>query len=138
MEEELEVKPVPEPKDELDPDDEEYGNFGILEGRGFNAIKVAGDQQLNVTKTGNDLATKLENSPDPFGKEKARKVRGIFSGAYNYGYEVRDKALKVEGFSAHFDNELRTNSTRLIDNNGVEFGNNDPKSTKNQLVVAGN
>ena len=138
MEEELEVKPVPEPKDELDPDDEEYGNFGILEGRGFNAIKVAGDQQLNVTKTGNDLATKLENSPDPFGKEKARKVRGIFSGAYNYGYEVRDKALKVEGFNAHFENQLRTNDTILVDKNGVEFAINDANLTKSQLALAGN
>ena len=94
--------------------------------------------RLSITKTGNDLATKLENSNDPFGKEKARKVRGIFSGAFNYGYEVRDKALKVEGFSAHFDNELRTNSTQLVDNNGVQFAINDPNLTKNQLAVAGN
>ena len=124
MEEELEVEPPP--------DEEE------VEPTGFDAVKAAGDQQLSITKTGNDLATKLENSNDPFGKEKARKVRGIFSGAFNYGYEVRDKALKVEGFSAHFDNELRTNSTRLIDNNGVEFAINDPNLTKNQLAVAGN
>ena len=124
MEEELEVEPPP--------DEEE------VEETGFDAVKAAGDQQLSITKTGNDLATKLENSNDPFGKEKARKVRGIFSGAFNYGYEVRDKALKVEGFSAHFDNELRTNSTRLIDNNGVEFAINDPNLTKNQLAVAGN
>ena len=124
MEEELEVVPPP--------DEEE------VEETGFDAVKVAGDQQLNITKAGNDLATKLENSNDPFGKEKARKVRGIFSGAFNYGYEVRDKALKVEGFSAHFDNELRTNSTELIDNNGVRFAINDPNLTKNQLAVAGN
>ena len=124
MEEELEVEPPP--------DEEE------VEPTGFDAVKAAGDQQLSITKTGNDLATKLENSNDPFGKEKARKVRGIFSGAFNYGYEARDKALKVEGFSAHFDNELRTNSTRLIDNNGVEFAINDPNLTKNQLAVAGN
>jgi len=124
MEEELEVEPPP--------DEEE------VEPTGFDAVKAAGDQQLDITKTGNDLATKLENSNDPFGKEKARKVRGIFSGAFNYGYEVRDKALKVEGFSAHFDNELRTNSTELIDNNGVRFAINDPNLTKNQLAVAGN
>jgi len=124
MEEELEVEPPP--------DEEE------VEPTGFDAVKAAGDQQLSITKTGNDLATKLENSNDPFGKEKARKVRGIFSGAFNYGYEVRDKALKVEGFSAHFDNELRTNSTELIDNNGVRFAINDPNLTKNQLAVAGN
>ena len=138
MEEELEAQPAPDDEDELDPDDPAAGNFGLTKGRGFDAVKAAGDQQLSITKTGNDLATKLENSNDPFGKEKARKVRGIFSGAYNYGYEVRDKALKVEGFSAHFDNELRTNSTRLIDNNGVEFAINDPNLTKNQLAVAGN
>ena len=125
MEEELEVEPPPDEEEEV-------------EETGFDAVKAAGDQQLSITKTGNDLATKLENSNDPFGKEKARKVRGIFSGAFNYGYEVRDKALKVEGFSAHFDNELRTNSTRLIDNNGVEFAINDPNLTKNQLAVAGN
>ena len=124
MEEELEVEPPP--------DEEE------VEPTGFDAVKAAGDQQLSITKTGNDLATKLENSNDPFGKEKARKVRGIFSGAFNYGYEVRDKALKVEGFSAHFDNELRTNSTQLVDNNGVQFALNDPNLTKNQLAVAGN
>lgn len=124
MEEELEVDPPP--------DEEE------VEPTGFDAVKAAGDQQLSITKTGNDLATKLENSNDPFGKEKARKVRGIFSGAFNYGYEVRDKALKVEGFSAHFDNELRTNSTELVDNNGVQFAINDPNLTKNQLAVAGN
>jgi murein DD-endopeptidase MepM/ murein hydrolase activator NlpD len=124
MEEELEVEPPP--------DEEE------VEETGFDAVKAAGDQQLDITKTGNDLATKLENSNDPFGKEKARKVRGIFSGAFNYGYEVRDKALKVEGFSAHFDNELRTNSTQLVDNNGVQFAINDPNLTKNQLAVAGN
>ena len=124
MEEELEVEP---------PLDEEE-----VEPTGFDAVKAAGDQQLSITKTGNDLATKLENSNDPFGKEKARKVRGIFSGAFNYGYEVRDKALKVEGFSAHFDNELRTNSTQLVDNNGVQFAINDPNLTKNQLAVAGN
>jgi len=124
MEEELEVEPPP--------DEEE------VEPTGFDAVKAAGDQQLSITKTGNDLATKLENSNDPFGKEKARKVRGIFSGAFNYGYEVRDKALKVEGFSAHFDNELRTNSTQLVDNNGVQFAINDPNLTKNQLAVAGN
>ena len=124
MEEELEVEPPP--------DEEE------VEPTGFDAVKAAGDQQLSITKTGNDLATKLENSNDPFGKEKARKVRGIFSGAFNYGYEVRDKALKVEGFSAHFDNQLRTNSTQLVDNNGVQFAINDPNLTKNQLAVAGN
>ena len=124
MEEELEVEPPP--------DEEE------VEPTGFDAVKAAGDQQLSITKTGNDLATKLENSNDPFGKEKARKVRGIFSGAFNYGYEVRDKALKVEGFSAHFDNELRTNSTELVDDNGVQFAINDPNLTKNQLAVAGN
>ena len=124
MEEELEVEPPP--------DEEE------VEPTGFDAVKAAGDQQLDITKTGNDLATKLENSNDPFGKEKARKVRGIFSGAFNYGYEVRDKALKVEGFSAYFDNELRTNSTELVDNNGVQFAINDPNLTKNQLAVAGN
>ena len=124
MEEELEVEPPP--------DEEE------VEPTGFDAVKAAGDQQLSITKTGNDLATKLENSNDPFGKEKARKVRGIFSGAFNYGYEARDKALKVEGFSAHFDNELRTNSTQLVDNNGVQFAINDPNLTKNQLAVAGN
>ena len=124
MEEELEVEP---------PLDEEE-----VKTTGFDAVKAAGDQQLDITKTGNDLATKLENSNDPFGKEKARKVRGIFSGAFNYGYEVRDKALKVEGFSAHFDNELRTNSTQLVDNNGVQFAINDPNLTKNQLAVAGN
>ncbi len=138
MEEELEIEPVPEPVDELDPDDEAYGNFGLEEGRGFNAIKVAGDQQLDVTKTGNELATKLENSNDPFGKEKARKVRGIFSGAYNYGYEVRDKALKVEGFNAHFENQLRTNDTILVDKNGVEFAINDANLSKSQLALAGN
>ena len=124
MEEELEVEPPP--------DEEE------VEPTGFDAVKAAGDQQLSITKTGNDLATKLENSNDPFGKEKARKVRGIFSGAFNYGYEARDKALKVEGFSAHFDNQLRTNSTQLVDNNGVQFAINDPNLTKNQLAVAGN
>ena len=124
MEEELEVEPPP--------DEEE------VEPTGFDAVKAAGDQQLSITKTGNDLATKLENSNDPFGKEKARKVRGIFSGAFNYGYEVRDKALKVEGFSAHFDNELRTNSTELVDDNGVQFAINDPNLTKNQLATAGN
>ena len=124
MEEELEVEPPP--------DEEE------VEPTGFDAVKAAGDQQLDITKTGNDLAIKLENSNDPFGKEKARKVRGIFSGAFNYGYEARDKALKVEGFSAHFDNELRTNSTQLVDNNGVQFAINDPNLTKNQLAVAGN
>ena len=138
MEEELETQKPIDDTNELDPDDPAAGNFGLTEGRGFDAIKVAGDQQLNITKTGNDLATKLENSNDPFGKEKARKVRGIFSGAFNYGYEVRDKALKVEGFSAHFDNQLRTNSTELIDNNGVQFAINDPNLTKNQLAVAGN
>ena len=125
MEEELEVEPPPDEEEEV-------------EETGFDAVKAAGDQQLSITKTGNDLATKLENSNDPFGKEKARKVRGIFSGAFNYGYEVRDKALKVEGFSAHFDNELRTNSTQLVDNNGVQFAINDPNLTKNQLAVAGN
>tara|TARA_X000001388_G_scaffold60273_1_gene45618 strand:+ start:264 stop:3395 length:3132 start_codon:yes stop_codon:yes gene_type:complete len=124
MEEELETE---KPKDEEE-----------AEPTGFDAVKAAGDQQLNITKTGNDLANKLENSNDPFGKEKARKVRGIFSGAYNYGYETRDKALKVEGFSAHFDNELRTNSTELIDGHGVPFAINDPNLTKNQLAVAGN
>ena len=124
MEEELEVEPLP--------DEEE------AEPTGFDAVKAAGDQQLDITKTGNQLATKLENSNDPFGKEKARKVRGIFSGAFNYGYEVRDKALKVEGFSAHFDNELRTNSTELVDDNGVQFAINDPNLTKNQLATAGN
>ena len=103
MEEELEVEPAPP---ELDPDDPAAGNYGLTEGRGFDVIQAAADQQLDITKTGNDLATKLENSNDPFGEEKARKVRGIFSGAYNYGYEVRDKALKVEGFAAHLDNEL--------------------------------
>ena len=138
MEEELETQKPIDDENELDPDDPAAGNFGLTEGRGFDAVKAAGDQQLSITKTGNDLATKLENSNDPFGKEKARKVRGIFSGAYNYGYEVRDKALKVEGFSAHFDNELRTNSTRLVDNNGVEFAINDANLTKNQLAVAGN
>ena len=138
MEEELEVEPVPEPEDGLDPDDPAAGNYGLTEGRGFDALKVAGDQQLDVTKTGNDLATKLENSNDPFGKEKARKVRGIFSGAYNYGYEVRDKALKVEGFNAHFENQLRTNDTILRDRNGVEFAINDPNLTKGQLALAGN
>jgi len=125
MEEELEVEPPPDEEEEV-------------EETGFDAVKAAGDQQLSITKTGNDLATKLENSNDPFGKEKARKVRGIFSGAFNYGYEVRDKALKVEGFSAYFDNELRTNSTELVDNNGVRFAINDPNLTKNQLAVAGN
>jgi murein DD-endopeptidase MepM/ murein hydrolase activator NlpD len=138
MEEELEVEPVPEPEDGLDPDDPAAGNYGLTEGRGFDAVKAAGDQQLDVTKTGNDLATKLENSNDPFGKEKARKVRGIFSGAYNYGYEVRDKALKVEGFNAHFENQLRTNDTILRDKNGVEFAINDPNLTKGQLALAGN
>lgn len=136
MEEELETE---KPKDdELDPDDPAAGNYGLTDGRGFDAVKAAADQQLDVTKTGNELANKLENSNDPFGKEKARKVRGIFSGAYNYGYETRDKALKVEGFSAHFDNELRTNSTELIDGHGVPFAINDPNLTKNQLAVAGN
>ena len=138
MEEELEVEPVPEPKDDLDPDDPAAANYGLTDGRGFDAIKVAGEQQLDVTKTGNDLATKLENSNDPFGKEKARKVRGIFSGAYNYGYEVRDKALKVEGFNAHLENQLKTNDTILVDKNGVEFAINDPNLTKNQLSLAGN
>jgi len=138
MEEELEVEPVPEPEDGLDPDDPAAGNYGLTEGRGFDAVKALGDQQLDVTKTGNDLATKLENSNDPFGKEKARKVRGIFSGAFNYGYEVRDKALKVEGFNAHFENQLRTNDTILRDKNGVEFAINDPNLTKNQLALAGN
>ena len=136
MEEELETE---KPKDdELDPDDPAAGNYGLTDGRGFDAVKAAADQQLDVTKTGNELANKLENSNDPFGKEKARKVRGIFSGAYNYGYETRDKALKVEGFSAHFDNELKTNSTELIDGHGVPFAINDPNLTKNQLAVAGN
>jgi len=138
MEEELEVEPVPEPEDGLDPDDPAAGNYGLTEGRGFDVVKFAGDQQLDITKTGNDLATKLENSNDPFGKEKARKVRGIFSGAYNYGYEVRDKALKVEGFNAHFENQLRTNDTILRDKNGVEFAINDANLTKSQLALAGN
>ena len=135
MEEELEVEPAPP---ELDPDDPAAGNFGLTEGRGFDVIQAAADQQLDITKTGNDLATKLENSGDPFGEEKARKVRGIFSGAYNYGYEVRDKALKVEGFAAHLDNELRTNTTTLIDKNGVRFDINDPNLTKSQLSLASN
>ena len=124
MEEELEVEPLP--------DEEE------AEPTGFDAVKAAGDQQLSITKTGNDLATKLENSGDPFGEEKARKVRGIFSGAYNYGYEVRDKALKVEGFAAHLDNQLKTNTTTLIDKNGVRFDINDPNLTKSQLALASN
>ena len=138
MEEELEVEPVPEPEDGLDPDDEAAGNYGLTGERGFDAVQFAGNQQLDITKTGNDLATKLENSNDPFGKEKARKVRGIFSGAFNYGYEVRDKALKVEGFNAHFENQLRTNDTILRDKNGVEFAINDPNLTKSQLTLAGN
>ena len=138
MEEELEIDAVPESEDTLDPDDPAAGNYGLTEGRGFDAIKVAGEQQLNVTKTANDLATKLENSNDPFGEEKGRKIRGIFSGAYNYGYEVRDKALKVEGFNAHFENQLRTNDTILVDKNGVEFAINDANLSKSQLALAGN
>ena len=135
MEEELEVEPAPP---ELDPDDPAAGNYGLTEGRGFDVIQAAADQQLDITKTGNDLATKLENSGDPFGEEKARKVRGIFSGAYNYGYEVRDKALKVEGFAAHLDNQLKTNTTTLIDKNNVRFDINDPNLTKSQLALASN
>ncbi len=130
MEEELEVEPAPP---EETPDSEEE-----VEATGFDVIQAAADQQLDITKTGNDLATKLENSGDPFGEEKARKVRGIFSGAYNYGYEVRDKALKVEGFAAHLDNQLRTNTTTLIDKNGVRFDINDPNLTKSQLSLASN
>ena len=129
MEEELEVEPAPP---------EETPEEGEVEATGFDVIQAAADQQLDITKTGNDLATKLENSGDPFGEEKARKVRGIFSGAYNYGYEVRDKALKVEGFAAHLDNELRTNTTTLIDKNGVRFDINDPNLTKSQLALASN
>ena len=128
MEEELEVEPAPP---EETPEEE-------VEATGFDVIQAAADQQLDITKTGNDLATKLENSGDPFGEEKARKVRGIFSGAYNYGYEVRDKALKVEGFAAHLDNQLRTNTTTLIDKNGVRFDINDPNLTKSQLALASN
>ena len=128
MEEELEVEPAPP---EETPEEE-------VEATGFDIIQAAADQQLDITKTGNDLATKLENSGDPFGEEKARKVRGIFSGAYNYGYEVRDKALKVEGFAAHLDNQLRTNTTTLIDKNGVRFDINDPNLTKSQLSLASN
>ena len=75
MEEELEVEPAPP---EETPEEEEE-----VEATGFDVIQAAADQQLDITKTGNDLATKLENSGDPFGEEKARKVRGIFSGAYN-------------------------------------------------------
>ena len=131
MEEELEVEPAPP---EETPDSEE----GEVEATGFDVIQAAADQQLDITKTGNDLATKLENSGDPFGEEKARKVRGIFSGAYNYGYEVRDKALKVEGFAAHLDNQLKTNTTTLLDNNGVRFDINDPNLTKSQLSLASN
>ena len=130
MEEELEVEPAPP---EETPEEEEE-----VEATGFDVIQAAADQQLDITKTGNDLATKLENSGDPFGEEKARKVRGIFSGAYNYGYEVRDKALKVEGFAAHLDNELRTNTTTLIDKNGARFDINDPNLTKSQLALASN
>ena len=129
MEEELEVEPAPP---------EETPEEGEVEATGFDVIQAAADQQLNITKTGNDLATKLENSGDPFGEEKARKVRGIFSGAYNYGYEVRDKALKVEGFAAHLDNQLKTNTTTLIDKNGVRFDINDPNLTKSQLALASN
>ena len=33
---------------------------------------------------------------------------------------------------------MRTNSTQLVDNNGVQFAINDPNLTKNQLAVAGN
>ena len=128
MEEELEVEPAPP---EETPEEE-------VEATGFDVIQAAADQQLDITKTGNDLATKLENSGDPFGEEKARKVRGIFSGAYNYGYEVRDKALKVEGFAAHLDNQLKTNTTTLIDKNGVRFDINDPNLSKNQLSLASN
>ena len=128
MEEELEVEPAPP---EETPEEE-------VEATGFDVIQAAADQQLDITKTGNDLATKLENSGDPFGEEKARKVRGIFSGAYNYGYEVRDKALKVEGFAAHLDNQLRTNTTTLIDKNGLRFDINDPNLTKSQLSLASN
>ena len=64
MEEELEVEPPPD-EEEVKP-------------TGFDAVKAAGDQQLSITKTGNDLATKLENSNDPFGKKKLKGKRYIF------------------------------------------------------------
>ena len=38
MEEELEVEPVLEPEDGLDPDDPAAGNYGLTEGRGFDAL----------------------------------------------------------------------------------------------------
>tara|TARA_X000001388_G_scaffold61866_1_gene47562 strand:- start:780 stop:3968 length:3189 start_codon:yes stop_codon:yes gene_type:complete len=134
----IEIPEAPEEEPELDPDDPAAGNYGLLSGRGFDAVSAAADAQLDITKRGNNLATKIENSNDPFGQEKARKIRGIFSGAYTYGYEAREKALKVEGFSSHLDNELKTNETELLDTKNVRFSINDPNLTKEQLKIASN
>tara|TARA_X000001388_G_scaffold18852_1_gene12218 strand:- start:4642 stop:7824 length:3183 start_codon:yes stop_codon:yes gene_type:complete len=134
---ELEADLAPDDENELDPDDPAAGNYGVIEGRGFDAVGAASDQQLDVTTTANNLATKIENTNDPFAKEKARKVRGIFSGAYTYGYEARDKALKAENFSSYFDNEIKTNTTELLDGD-VPFSINDPNLTKRQLAIASN
>ena len=135
--EELEADLAPDDENELDPDDPAAGNFGLTEGRGFDAVGAASDQQLDVTNTANNLATKIENSNDPFAKEKARKVRGIFSGAYTYGYEARDKALKAENFGSYLDNELQTNTTELLDGD-APFRINDANLTKRQLAIASN
>ena len=125
----------------LDPDDEAFGNFGTLPGRGFNspekAIDIVANKQLDITQKGNKLAEDIENSTDPFKDEKARRIRGIFSGAYTYGYQAKDKALKVEGFSAHLDNALKIDDTQLLDGN-VPFSVNDPNLTKKQLAIASN
>tara|TARA_Y100001937_G_scaffold116383_1_gene168265 strand:+ start:556 stop:3759 length:3204 start_codon:yes stop_codon:yes gene_type:complete len=125
----------------LDPDDEAFGNFGTLPGRGFDspekAIDIVANKQLDITQKGNKLAEDIENSTDPFKDEKARRIRGIFSGAYTYGYQAKDKALKVEGFSAYLDNALKIDDTQLLDGN-VPFSVNDPNLTKKQLAIASN
>ena len=53
----IEIPEAPEEKPELDPDDPAAGNYGLLSGRGFDAVSAAADAQLDITKRGNNLYT---------------------------------------------------------------------------------
>ena len=94
------------------------------------------NQLLNVaTQSEKKLATKLENAGQ---KEAAQKARGLFSGAYDWGWKIQTASQQVAGFDNVLDTELSTNETYLQIGDEEPWQVKDSGDDKTKLKYAAN
>jgi len=74
-------------------------------------ITEASNKNIEIsTKVEKEIAEPLEKLGE---LDKANKARGIFSGAYKFGYESKRASLAVDGFAAKLKAELDTSEILL-------------------------